>query len=145
MPSPEPVQRAGAPGSRRGFTMLETIAAAGLVSAGLVSIVPLFVRQARLVAEARCERVALEELANQAERLAVMPADEVDAHLAALAVSPAVAEIVPGARLAVTRGDSPLGTRIVLALSWDAPGRNGRPLTLATWLPPATAGGEAGR
>lgn len=145
MPSPEPDRRTGALGRRRGFTMLETIAAAGLVSAGLVSVVPLFVRQARLVAEARRERVALEELANQAERLAVVPADELDAHLAALTVSPVVAELVPGARLAAARGDSPLGTRIVLRLSWHAPGRDERPLTLATWLSPAAAGGEAGR
>jgi len=145
MPSPDHVRRPGARGTRHGFTMLETIAAAGLVSAGLVSVVPVFVRQARLVAEVRRERVALEELANQAERLAVIPADELDVHLAAIAVSPAVLNFVPGARLTATRGDSPLGTRIVLALSWHAPGRGERPLTLATWLPPAFAGGEAGR
>lgn len=120
---------------RRGFTTLEVIAAAGLVSAGLVSIVPLFVRQARLVAETRRERVGLEELANHAERLAVMPPGDLDARLAALAVSPAVADVVPGARLTAMRAESPLGTRVVLMLSWDAPGRDVRPLALATWLP----------
>jgi hypothetical protein len=125
--------------------MLETIAAAGLVSAGLVSVVPLFVRQARLVAEARRERVALEELANQAERLAVVPPDDLAGHLAGLAVSPVVTALVPGARLAATHGDSPLGTRVMLALSWDAPGRDTRPLTLVTWRPPARAAGEGGR
>jgi hypothetical protein len=145
MPCPERIRPAERGGGRRGFTTLEVIAAAGLVSAGLVSIVPVFVRQARLVTELRRERVALEELANQAERLAVVPPDELAGHLAGLAVSPVVTVLVPGARLAATRGDSPLGTRVMLALSWDAPGRDTRPLTLVTWLPPARAAGEGGR
>jgi len=125
--------------------MLEVIAAAGLVTAGLASIVPLFVRQARLVAEARRERVGLEELANHAERLAVAPRGDLEARLAGLAVSPAVADVVPGARLSAVPAESPLGTRVVLMLSWDAPGRDERPLALATWLPRESLPREASR
>lgn len=141
----EAVRPPGHAAGRRGFTTLEVIAAAGLVSAGLAAIVPLFVRQARLVAETRRERIALEELANQAERLAAVPPEALDAHLAGLAVSPAVAELVPAARLAAVRGDSPLGTRVALMLSWDAAGRRERPLTLVTWLPPGSPAGEPRR
>lgn len=139
------VRPPGHAAGRRGFTTLEVIAAAGLVSAGLAAIVPLFVRQARLVAETRRERIALEELANQAERLAAVPPEALDAHLAGLAVSPAVAELVPAARLVAVRGDSQFGTRVALMLSWDAAGRRERPLTLVTWLPPGSAAGEPRR
>ena len=139
------VRPPGHAAGRRGFTTLEVIAAAGLVSAGLAAIVPLFVRQARLVAETRRERIALEELANQAERLAAVPPEALDAHLAGLAVSPAVAELVPAARLVAVRGDSQLGTRVALMLSWDAAGRRERPLTLVTLLPPGSPAGEPRR
>ena len=55
--------------------MLEVIAAMAVLVAALAAITPLFVRHTRLVAESRQERIALEELANQAERLANLDAD----------------------------------------------------------------------
>ena len=45
MHSPDHARHPRRHGGRRGFTTLEVVAAAGLVSAGLVSIVPLYVRQ----------------------------------------------------------------------------------------------------
>ena len=121
---------------RRGFTTLEVIAAASLISMALAAIAPLFVRHARLVAESRRERIALEELANQAEQLAVVAGGDVAEHLATLAVSPAVQDHLPGARLQASRGAaSPLGEPIVLSLSWNSPGRHDHPLALITWLP----------
>ena len=51
---------------RQGFTMLEVLAAASLTVVALAAITPLFARQVRLMAETRRERIALEELANQA-------------------------------------------------------------------------------
>lgn len=123
---------------RQGFTMLEVLAAASLTVVALAAITPLFARQVRLVAETRRERIALEELANQAERLAAVPRDAVDGYLARLAPSPLASDRLPAARLAVDRGGmSPLGERILLKLSWQSPGRADHPLTLAIWLPPA--------
>lgn len=145
MHSCDAVRPPGQSACRRGFTTLEVIAAAGLVSAGLAAIVPLFVRQARLVAETRRERIALEELANQAERLVTVSPEALDGHLAGLTVSPAVAELLPAARFTTVRGDSPLGTRVALGLSWDAAGRRERPLTLVTWLRRVSTDGEPRR
>ena len=142
MHSPDHARHPRRYGGRRGFTTLEVVAAAGLVSAGLVSIVPLFVRQARLLAQTRCERLALEELANQAERLAAVAPDDLARHLADLTVSPAVSRVVSNARLGATRVPNGESSRVVLSLSWDAPGRDERPLTLATWIVPASAAGE---
>jgi len=128
---------AGQPAARRrGFTALEVIAAASVITVALAAITPLFVRHARLVAESRRERIALEELANQAEQLAVVAGGDLAHHLARLAVSPAVTDHLPGARLQASRGVvSPLGEPIVLSLTWDSPGRLDHPLVLVTWLP----------
>ena len=121
---------------RRGFTTLEVIAAASVITVALASITPLFVRHARLVAESRRERIALEELANQAEQLAVVAGGDLAHHLATLAVSPEVADHLPGARLQASRGvASPLGEPVVLSLTWNSPGRDDHPLALITWLP----------
>jgi len=124
--------------SRRGFSMLEVVAASSLTVVAVASITPLFVRQARLLSETRRERIALEELANQAERIAAIPASDLDRHLAALTVSPLASHHLPEARLDAVRGDSPLGPTITLRLGWNAPGRLDHPLTLVTW--PAAVG-----
>lgn len=118
---------------RRGFSMLEVVAASSLTVVALASITPVFVRQARLLAESRRERIALEELANQAERIAALPASDLDRHLAALSLTPLASRHLPDARLAVTRGESPLGPTVTLRLGWSAPGRVEHPLTLVTW------------
>lgn len=123
---------------RRGFSMLEVVAASSLTVVALASITPVFVRQARLLAESRRERIALEELANQAERIAAVPASDLDRHLAALSLTPLASRHLPDARLTATRGESPLGPTVTLRLGWSAPGRVEHPLTLVTW--PAAVG-----
>jgi len=121
--------------NRRGFSTVEVMGTLALVMTAMAATMPLFVRHGRLLAESRRERIAIEELANQAERLAAVAPADVEAHLAALAASPLARERLPGARLTAARGDSPLGERVILALSWDAVGRREHPLTLAVWLP----------
>lgn len=117
--------------------MLEVIAAAAVTGVALGAIAPLWVGQVRLLAETRRERLGLEELANQAERLAAVPMGEVDRYLAGLDVSADLGELLPGAVLTAERaGPSPLGERIVLSLTWESPGRRVRPLALVTWIPP---------
>jgi hypothetical protein len=118
--------------------MLEVVAASSLTVMAVASITPIFARQARLLSESRRERIALEELANQAERIAALPASNLDRHLAALALSPLASRHLPDARLDAVRGDSPLGPTITLRLGWYAPGRVEHPLTLVMW--PAAAG-----
>jgi type II secretory pathway pseudopilin PulG len=126
--------------ARRGFSTVETMAAVALLAVLMASTMPLFVRHGRLLADSRQERIAIEELANQAARLVALPADDRDAALAALAPSAVAARRLPGARLTATRGPSPLGDRVVLHLAWDATGRREHPLSLAVWLPAAPGG-----
>ena len=126
--------------ARRGFSAVETMAALALLAVVMASTMPLFVRHGRLLADSRQERIAIEELANQAARLVALSADDRDAALAAIAPSAVAARRLPGARLTATRGPSPLGDRVVLHLAWDATGRREHPLSLAVWLPAAPGG-----
>ena len=137
-----PARRAASP-CRRGFIMLEVIAAMAVLVAALAAITPLFVRHTRLVAESRRERIALEELANQAERLGVVPVGDLDRHLAAVALSPLglVRQFLK--RLTATRSPSPLGEQVTLRLAWNSPGRQAQPLTFVTWVVPEQGRGEA--
>lgn len=120
---------------RRGFSTVEVMGTLSLIMAAMAATMPLFVRHGRLLAESRRERIAIEELANQAERLAAVAPADIDAQLANLSASPLARERLPGARLTATRGDSLLGPRVILSLTWDAAGRREHPLTLAVWLP----------
>lgn len=119
---------------RRGFSTVEAMAALALVATMMAATTPLFVRHGRLLAESRQERIAIEELANQAERLAAVAPADIGHHLATLTASPLARERLPGARLTADRGDSALGPRVILALSWDAVGRREHPLTIVVWL-----------
>lgn len=117
--------------------MLEVIAAAAVTGVALGAIAPLWVGQVRLLAETRRERLGLEELANQAERLAAVPMGQIDRHIASLGASADLRKLLPGAVLTAERaGSLPLGARVVLSLAWESPGRRTRPLALVTWIPP---------
>jgi len=119
---------------RAGVSSLEVVVALGLLTAALSTTLPLFVRHARLLTESRQERIAIEELANLAERLSSLDPAAVAAFLKAPAVSPIAAAGLPGARLSVSLADSPLGQQATLRLSWRAAGRRDHPLEMAVWL-----------
>jgi hypothetical protein len=119
---------------RRGLSTVEVIGSLSLLMTVMATTIPLFVRHGRLLSDSRRERIAIEELANQAERLAAVPPADLDAYLADLVASPLARERLPAAELVASRGDSPLGERVILRLSWDAVGRREHPLSLAVWL-----------
>jgi len=126
--------------SRPGLSTVETMAAMALLAVVMASMMPVFVRHGRLLAESRQERIAIEELANQAARLVALPVERRAAALDALAPSAVAARRLPGAELTATRGPSPLGDRVVLRLAWHATGRREHPLSLAVWLPDPPGG-----
>ena len=121
-------------GTRRGLTSFELVVAFSLLVAAMASTVPIYVRHQRLLAESRRERVAVEELANQAERLQAMPLGDVDRYLASPLLSATAQRRLPAVRLESERAEAALGRRVILRLFWDDIGRREHPLALAVWL-----------
>jgi hypothetical protein len=119
------------------------VAALAILMVVVGSTMPLFVRHLRLLADSRHERLALEELANLAERLLSLPPADVTGFLASPPLSDRIAARLPGARLTATQ--DPVSGRVVLRLAWQSPGRAVRPQSLAVWLPPTTGQGEVAR
>lgn len=122
---------------RRGIALFELLVAFSILAVLASVSAGLLVRSGRLLGSARHQRVAVEELANLMEGILAMAPAERDAFLAAPALPDAVAARLPGAALTAT-ADPPGADgarRVVLALEWNEPGRRGRPLRLAGWLP----------
>lgn len=123
--------------SRRGISSLELLVAGVLISAIMATTLPLFVQHHRLIVMAGRERLAVEELANQAEQLRVTPPGDWHDAIASLQPSPVTARRLPGVQLTASQNTTSLGMRVVLQLHWNDPGRQQHPLTLAVWLPAA--------
>ena len=116
--------------ARRGTSSLELVVAFSLLVTAMASTLPLYVRQQRLVSESRRERVAIEELANLAERL------EAGGSGALESLSPSATAVrkLPGVELTTAQDQTSLGTRVVLSLNWNETGRREIPVQLAVWL-----------
>jgi hypothetical protein len=83
-------------------------------------------------------RLALAEVANQAEQLALVPWDELTAEkLAARQPSDALLDVAPTATLTVTPSDEagpPAAKRVFLSVQWTTPAGDWvRPVELAIW------------
>ena len=128
---------------RRGSNSLEAIVSFTLLSSVLTFATPLVVKHSRLLVAQRDYRLALDEVSNHLERLSILPADELASALAQLKPSELVAAKLPGVELRGELDSADIGRRLTLRLSWD--GAQGSPATisLATWLPPSTAGRAA--
>lgn len=120
---------------RSGLSSLELIVAAGLMTTIVASTIPVYIRHQRLLVDASRERIALEELANQAERLQATPAADWNASVVDMRPSPIAVSHLPGVSLHADLDQTSLGPRVLLHLSWNAPGRRHHPLTLAVWRP----------
>lgn len=126
--------------ARRGVTLVELLAAFSILGVIVPVSAGLIVRHGRLLSSARNQRLAIEELSNQMERLTSRGGVGIADFVASPRPSPEVAAALPGARLSVAI-DEPAGPegarRVVLSVEWGEPGRRGNPLRLAGWLPSA--------
>ena len=120
---------------RKGFSSLELLSAFTLLMTVMASTVPLYVSHNRLLSESRRERLALEELANIAERIKAHPTDEFVSFINSLAPSQIATKHLPGVVLRAKSSQTSLGWRVVLEIYWKSVGRKNNPLRLAVWLP----------
>jgi hypothetical protein len=123
---------------RLGMGMLDVFVSLTLLVTLISVATPLVVRHAQLLKSHRNYRLALDELSNQLDRLATVPVDRLPTAIDGLAPSEFVAKRLPGARLEGELAAAEIGTRVTLKLSWNEPGRNEHPVSLAAWrMPPS--------
>ena len=124
---------AGRRGSRRGTTFSELIVAGTLLIAALGLFARGTLGTSRLWQDTRHHQLALDELANQLDRLAGLPSEQRAAELADLRPSAAVSRQLSGANLTSEFVRDEAGERLILNLQWDRPG-GAQPLTLVGWM-----------
>lgn len=119
---------------RPGTTTIELLVSFTLLTTVLGAALPLVVRHGRILNSARQYRMALDELSNQAERIAALSHDAAIETLDELQPSPFVVEHLPGATLSADLASSDGAERVRLSLTWDEPGRRAAPVSLVAWL-----------
>lgn len=128
-----PVKR-GASGSRAGVragvSLVELIVASTLMVTALTVTAKLTVSGGRMWQETRRDRVALEELSNQLDRLLSLPRRERDGEVASLAVSAEARAVLGDSELTGERLADEAGRRLVLRLRW---GNRPKPMVLVGW------------
>src|SRR5262245_44270659 len=106
---------------QRGMTLVElavSLVVLGVAMAALVQLVSLAARQRRATTQ---RRIALQEVANQAERIALLPWKETSPDkLTAWQPSAELAEVLPGAQcsIAVSEESNASARRIRLQVGW---------------------------
>jgi hypothetical protein len=120
---------------RRGTTTIELLVSFTLLTTVLGAALPLVVRHGRILNSARQYRMALDELSNQAERIASLSHDDAMQAIEEVMPSPFAAEHLPGVELTADLASSGGAERVTLSLSWDEPGRRAAPVSLVAWLP----------
>jgi hypothetical protein len=121
---------------RKGASNIEVLVAFTLLTSVLSLSTPLVVRHGRVLAAARHYRLAVDELSNQLERLAALPADEVESMLDDLTPSEFIAAALRGAKLSGKLEAGDIGHRLTLQMVWDEPGRAAAPVSMTGWLIP---------
>ena len=123
---------------RRGTTIIEFVVACSLLGSLMLFVVPSTIRIGRLQRVIRQDRIAMDEVTNQLDRLASLPLGQLKQELDRLTPSEFAVAGLPNPRLSGTLRDSEEGNRLALQLSWNSPGRRVAPLTMATWVFPAS-------
>jgi hypothetical protein len=116
------------------MSSIEVVVALTLLAAVISLGTPLVVRHGRLLAQHRDYQRALEEISNQMERLAALPADELETAVEDLQPSAFAAETLPGAKIEAELIQADMGRRLVLSLTWE--GRPTNPVSLVAWVYP---------
>ena len=138
---PVPSTRTGKRCSR-GISTVEVLVAGVLATTIMASTIPIYVRHQRLLTESGRERLAIEELANQAELLQALPGADWENAVKNLVPSGVCSQRLPGARLDGMVSQTSMGTRAILRLRWNDAGRRDNPLALAVWQAGPVPDGE---
>ena len=124
---------------RRGGTLVEFVVACSLLASLMLLLVPSAIRIGRVQRMSRHDRIAMDEVTNQLDRLSQLPLSDIEQELDTLTPSDFASAGLPNPKLRGTLDEAAEGYRLALHISWDSPGRNTAPLSMAIWLFPVPA------
>lgn len=127
---------------RHGVTLIETLVSLMLLATIFSAVAPLIARQARLQADARAYRLAVDELTNHLDRLTRLSPEEIEQQLNRLKPSEVASAALEGATFRGESSPCEIGTRITLTLLWPENDRGKPPVSLTGWIPAATKESE---
>lgn len=119
--------------SRRGINTFEALAALSLLAATISGASVVAVRQMRLLESGRQYRLAVDEVTNQLEALAALPADERDAAIAACEPSEFAQARLAQPQLTATTESVDDGERLEVTLNWSSQAGVQHRVMLFTW------------
>ncbi len=123
---------------RRGTTIIEFVVACSLLSALILLVVPSAIRIGRVQRTMRHERIAMDEVTNQLDRLTRLSVDQIKQEITSVAPSKFAEDGLPNPRLTGTLRESEDGYRVALEIAWDGLGERPMSLTAATWVFPTS-------
>ena len=126
---------------KSGFTKLEMLVAATLLSTLFAVASPLFARLNQVWHSTRWYQLASQELMNQMETITLLSHEECTAAIEKLAIAPEILDAIPGAELSGKIVPSSDGDRIVLSLQLPASVRS-EPIILVGWRNGPVMAGE---
>ena len=118
---------------RSGFTKLELLVAATLLSTMFAIVSTLFSRLNQVWHSTRWYQLASQELMNQMESITQLSRQECNAAMQKLEIAPEILAAIPGAELTGKMDPSSDGDRIVLSIQLPASVRS-EPILLVGWL-----------
>jgi type II secretory pathway pseudopilin PulG len=132
------INRLSAIGRRRAVTIVELVISLMILGLAMVSVVQLLATTARQQRVANQRRVALAEVANQAERIALLPWSEITADkLSEWKPSPELAAMLPAAHCTLQISDdssSPKARQVRIQVDWtNGAGQPVDPVAITLW------------
>lgn len=120
---------------RRGVSLTEALVACSIAVTAITVGGSIQVRGWRMLTDVRQDRLAIDELSNQLQRIRHTPDTELRTALDQLSPSAFIKQNLPEPQLRgrLTEGDH--GRQVTVELSWNRPGRRERPLQMSIWRP----------
>lgn len=117
----------------QGFTKLEMLVSASLLTTMIGIATPLLSHLNQVWHSTRMHQLASQELMNQMDAMMQLSPEEYNRFLSELKISEELRAVIPDARLTGKMGSSPDGNRVVLSFQLPASIRS-EPILLVGWL-----------
>lgn len=128
-------QRPSNANRRRGTSMIECVVSASILIVAMGTVTTMAFRLSRVWIQTGHQRIAMNELTNQIERLIESEPDKIDAMISDLKPSPAVERSLDQPHLSGRRVNDGFGDRVTLQLQWRSTHPIGA-VELTGWIDP---------